>query len=74
MEHATYIGKAKSERNLYCIRADADWPTAPPLNSSKGRTVWTNRISKSISLHTFNLKYFPMGSTYVSVSKIGFLS
>ena len=74
MKNATYLGKTRSERNLYSTCSDADWPTAPPFKLSKGRTAWMNRISGSISLYIFNLKYFLMESTYVSVSKIGFLN
>ena len=52
-----------------------DWAIAPPKPYLPERkSIWMNSISKLTSLNTFSLKYFHMVYTYVSVTKIGFLS
>lgn len=52
-----------------------DWAIAPPKQYlAERKSIWMNSISKLTSLNTFSLKYFLMVYTYVSVTKIGFLS
>lgn len=52
-----------------------DWAKAPPKPYlAERKSIWMNSISKLTSLNTFSLKYFHMVYTYVSVTKIGFLS